>query len=304
MKNKKIVLGVIIFLLIIFVPLTVMGYFVRDKKNPLEENPNHEFFFKNKLWFYDDNDKLISSYECQTNNCDLAKLTIDDEEYGINYYKDGSLEKIKNNNYYTFIKDGALNYLYDVQNGRTLQKYLQIKNYNTNIKNDVYIIQNESNLWGAISIGETLNALVPFEYNFLGIKNNFDDDELKVDYFIALKDDKWFLVDKENTKISTEYDDTIIDYNNQYIITKKDNRVKVYSYVGVEYLETFYFNDYALYDNYIGLLTNDTIYIYDDLSSNYIKNIPITKTGKLTLEPKGNQVVIKLDDEVIDYVKL
>ena len=302
MKNKKMVLYTIIFLLIIFVPLTIMGFFVRGKENPLEENPNHEFFFENKLWFYDKNDELISKYECKTNKCDLAKLTIDDEEYGINYYKDGTLEKVENNNVYTFIADGALNYLYDVENGRALQKYLQIKNYNTKVKNDIYIIQNEDNLWGAISIGETLSALLPFEYDFLGIVNDFSEEELNVNYFIALKNDKWFLVDKENTMISSESDDPIIDYNDKFIITKADDRIKVFSYVGTEYLESYYFNDYALYDKYIGLVTNDTVYIYDDLEANYLKSIPIDTPGNLKLEPKGNQVLVKLDDEVIEYL--
>lgn len=302
MKNKKIVLGAIIFLLIIFVPLTIMGYFVKDKKNPLEENPNHEFYFENKLWFYDNNDKLISSYECQTNKCDLATLSIDDEEYGLNYYKEGTLKKVGNNNSYTFIGDGALNYLYDIKNGRALQKYLQIKNYNTKIKNDVYIIQNEKKLWGAISIEENLRALVPFDYEFLGIINNISNGELQLNYFVALKNGEWFLVDKENTKVSSELDSPIVDYNEEYIITKKDNRVKVYSYVGNEFLDTFYFNDYALYDKYIGLVTNDTIYIYNNLNSTYLKSIPNNKSGKLTLEPKGNQVVIKLNEEVIDYL--
>ncbi len=302
MKNKKIVLYTIIFLLIIFVPLTIMGMFVRDKKNPFDENPNHDFYYEKKLWFYDDNDKLISNYECQTNKCDLANLTIDDDEYDINYYKDGTLEKVENNNAYTFIRDGALNYLFDVNTGRSLQKYLQIKNYNTNLKNNLYIIQNENKLWGIISIGETLEALIPFEYNFLGILNNFDEDGLKTDNFIALKDDKWFLINKENMPISSKYEEPIVDYNDNFIITKKNNRIKIYNYEGREYLNNFNFTDYAIYDKYIGLITNNTIYIYNDLNSNYIKNIPVNKNGKLTLETKGNQVVIKLDDEVIDYL--
>ena len=302
MKNKKIVLGAIIFLLIIFVPLTAIGYFVKDKKNPLDENPNHDFYFEDKLWFYDNNDKLISKYECQTNKCDLAKLSIDDDEYDINYYKGGTLEKVENNNAYTFIVDGALNYLFDVQSGRSLQKYLQIKNYNTKLKNNLYIIQNENKLWGVLSIGETLESLIPFEYNFLGILNNFNEDELKTDIFIALKDERWFLINKENMPISSQYEEPIVDYNDNFVITKKNDRIKIYNYEGVEYLNTYNFTDYALYDKFIGLIANNTVYIYNDLNSNYIKNIPINRMGDLKLEAKGNQVVIKLDDEIIDYL--
>ena len=87
-----------------------------------------------------------------------------------------------------------------------------------------------------------------------------------------------------------------------FVITKKNDRIKIYNYEGVEYLNTYNFTDYALYDKYIGLIANNTVYIYNDLNSNYIKNIPINRMGDLKLEAKGNQVVIKLDDEIIDYL--
>ena len=302
MKDKKPVLITIVVLLLVFTPLTVISAFIKVGKNPLDENPGHDFHYDNKLWFYDENNKLISSYECKTAKCDLAVSTITDQEYGINYYQDGKLTKVNNNNKFTFIKDGALTYLINVSNGTVLQKYLQIKNYNTKVEDDIYILQNENKLWGSLSIGETLSAVIPFEYDFLAILNNTSDDYLKVDNFIALKDNKWSLIDKNNTKISDSYNEPIIDYNNKYIVTKQNNRIKIYNYEGLEYLSNLNFSDYALYNDYVGLVMNNMVYIYNDLNNNYLKNITINSTGKLMIEEKDNRIAIKIGDNIVDYL--
>ena len=305
MKDKKPVLITIVVLLLIFTPLTVISAFVKVGKNPLDENPGHDFYYENKLWFYDDNNELISKYECKTTKCDLATTTITDNEYGINYYKDGKLTKVNNNNKFTFIKDGVLTYLVNVSSGTALQKYLQIKNYNTKVEEDIYILQNENKLWGALSIGDALSPVIPFEYDFLGILNNVSDDYLKVNDSIALKHNRRCLIDKNDSIVSSYYNEPIIDYSSKYIITKANNRIKIYDYEGLEYLNNLNFSDYALYNDYIGLLMNNMVYIYNNLNSNYIKSININSTGstgKLTIREENNQIAVKIGDNIVSYL--
>ena len=302
MKDKKPVLITIVVLILIFTPLTVISAFIKVGKNPLDENPGHDFYYKDKLWFYDEDDKLISSYKCKTNKCDFATSTITDNEYGINYYQEGKLTKVSNNNKFTFIKDGVLNYLINVSSGTVLQKYLQIKNYNTKVESDIYLLQNENKLWGALSISDALSAVIPFEYDFLALLNNTSEDYLKVNNFIALKDNKWYLIDKNNSIISSYYNEPIVDYNDKYIITKKDNQFRIYNYEGLQYLNNFNISDYAIYNEYVGLISNNRVYIYNNISDNYIKNVPINKTGKLNIIADENKVVVKIDEEIIDYL--
>ncbi len=305
MKDKKPVIITIVVLLLIFTPLTVISAFVRVGKNPLDENPGHDFYYENKLWFYNENNELLSNYECRTVKCDLATTSITDGEYGINYYKDGKLEKVLNNNKFTFIKDGALTYLYNVTSGTVLKKYLQVKNYNTKLEDDIYIIQNEDKLWGALSIGEVLSAVIPFEYDFISILNNDVTSEyLKINNFIVFKDNKWYLIDKNNSVISSYYNEPIIDYNNNYIITKNNSKLRVFNYQGTEYLNNYNISDYAFYNNYFGAVINNNIYIYSDLNSNYIKSLSVTNNGKLKIESTDNQIAIKIGDNIIDYLNI
>ena len=131
-KYKKGSLTIIILLLIIVLPLTVVGIIYNNKQNNIE-NPNKEFYYDNKLYFYDNGGELIGKYECMYKNCDYAKISNQDDEYGINYYKN-SIEKIEIiNNQYAFIADYKDEQnsvmLYDVKNNSLYASYKSVKNY-------------------------------------------------------------------------------------------------------------------------------------------------------------------------------
>ena len=96
MSNKK-VLYTIIILLIIFFPLTVLGFIFKDKEFTYQDNndnPKHLPYYHNSLWFYD-NDELINKYSCQYERCTYLFPII--------------------NNKYVFINDGNI-HLYDIIN--------------------------------------------------------------------------------------------------------------------------------------------------------------------------------------------
>ena len=53
MKKSKLTLGLIIVLLILFLPLSVASFFLHKKyTTPVVINPKKEFKFENKLYFY------------------------------------------------------------------------------------------------------------------------------------------------------------------------------------------------------------------------------------------------------------
>lgn len=305
MKNKKVVLITIVILLCIFLPLTVIGFIFKDDKNLLDENPRHDLYYKGKVWFYDENDKLLSSYECQTEVCELSVPTIDDDTYGINYYK-GTISSVPvEDNSYTFITDGAVLYLYNVKNGTTLQSYKSIKNYNTKINNNNYILQNSDGLWGVLTVGSTLSSVLPFEYDFVGLINKVDDKGiLNSDKFIVLKDSKWYIVDSDNSAITGYIDDPIIDYTDEYVISKNSERIRIHSYQNFEYLTNYQIKDYALEDNYIAIVIDGFILIYNSLNTNYIKSIPLTTSGELDLEKEDNKLIVKINNEIIETIEL
>ena len=307
MENKRVSLIVIIILLCVFLPLAVIGIINKDGKNMLEENPNHEFSYKGHLWFYDESDEFLSKYECLTKVCELSSSTIDDSMYNINYYKDGVIKQVPViDGKYTFITDGELIYLYDVVHGSTLQSYKAIKNYNTKIANDTYILQNKDGLWGALSFGNGLDNPVKFEYDFVGLINNANSKgELLQEKYIVKKDSKWYLIDNENNSISGLFDNPIIDYTNDYIFSKTSNEIKIFSYENYEYLQNFKINDYILVDKYIGLITDTHLMIYSDLGGNRIKAYSLTNlNGNIKLELNNNKIDVKVNEELIESIEV
>ena len=310
MKNQKVVYISIIVLLIIFLPLTVIGFIFGNDKNLLDENPKHETYYKGKIWFYDDNGKFLSSYECQTEICEFTIPTIDDATYGINYYSDGSMERVQViDDKYTFITDGAVIYLYNVTNGTTLGTYKSVKNYNTKLENNTFIVQNQDGLWGALTIGNTLSSVLPFEYDFVGLKNNINADEtLNANKFIVRKNSKWHLVDTSDVEpnaITGEMDDPIVDYTDNYVISKNVNKVRIFSYENYEYLTNYNIKNYVLEDKYIGIITDNFLLVYDNLGANYLKNITLTGiNGEIDLELANGNLNVKADNEIIETIEV
>jgi len=307
MKNKKVVLITIIVLLCVFAPLTIFSFIFKDDRNLLDENPKHEQFYEDSIWFYDNGDKLISKYECQTKICDFSVPTIDDGTYNINYYKGGTMEKVSViDEKFTFITDGAKIYLYNITATITLNSYKAIKNYNVNLENNTYILQNEDGLWGAIKIGSSLGPVLPFEYDFIGLTDNLNEDNtLNVNKLIVLKENKWYIVDNTNNALSGYIDDPIIDYTDEYIFSKNGDRVRIFSYENFEYINNYQIKDYILEDKYIGIVTDNFLLIYDNLGTSYLKSITlVNNNGKIELEKVDNKLEVKVDNSIIETIEL
>lgn len=313
MLNKKSVLITIIVLLSVFAPLTIVGLLAKGNVSPLEENPNHETFYQGYMYFYDSSDKFLSKYECVTEVCEYTSSTIDDTEYdGFNYYKDGSEKSVSLiENRYTFITDGSLIYLYAANTGTTLQTYKALKTYSTSIENNTYIVQNDKGVWGALSLGQALGPVLPFEYSFIGLINDVNaDGTLNADKFVVKKDNSWYLVRSDSGEVDyvTEaLNRPIIDYNDYYIFTKNGemDNIHIYNYKGEEYLKELVIKEYIKVSDYTGIITDHILYLYKDFGTSAIRTYELTDGFKdVQLELKNNQIMIKINDKIVETVAL
>ena len=306
-KNNKIVLITIIVLLCIFAPLTIIGLLSRENISILEENPNHEMYYDGYIWFYDKEDKFLSKYECMTEICEYTNTTIDDGTYGINYYKEGKKNSVSLiNEKYAFITDGSVIYLYSADTGTTLQKYKEVKNYKTELENDAYIIKNDKDVWGVVKFANGLGAMLPFEYSFIGLKNDINEDgTLSTDKFIVQKDTKWYIVDNTGNAITGLIDDPIIDYTNDYVFSKNSDKVRIYGYENFEYLQNYDIKEYILIDSYIGIVTNNFVLVYNHLGESPLKTVSRTDaSSNVEIEKVDNKINIKINGEVKESVEL
>ena len=308
MENRKYALVLIILLLIIFVPLTIVGFIVNFNKQPVEENPNHELYYEGSLWFYDNNDKLLNKYECKTEKCDLANVMIDDDEYGINYYKDGNLDKIEySGSSHTFITDGDNTSLYDIVGNRTLLEIEGVKTYNTKLSNNLYIIKSK-NKWGVVRIDNKgindFRTIIPIEYDFIGLKNNeLTEDTLNADIFIVKQNAEWYLMNSSKVFITNSISTPIINYSNNYLVSKDADNYIIYKYDGERYYNNYIITNYALSGEYIAIVTNNVLAIFKDTT--LLNTYPLTDVNaKIELVNDESNLTIKVDENIVGTIAI
>lgn len=266
MRNKK-VLYTIIILLIIFIPLTILGFIFKNQAHTIEDdnvNPKHYPYYNHYLWFYD-NDKLISKYSCQNDRCTYLFPII--------------------NNKYVFILDGNI-HLYDINNGKVYHTYTNV----IDNLNNTYIVE-DNNLKGIIKVNDDIEELIPITYSVME-KDNFNLDLYKV------KDNNlWYIIDEDNKVLSNKLEQEIVNFNEQYLILNEQI---------IDYQNNSYFDinkeNVLVTKDIIGIIENNNLYIYEDLNSDYLKSYIVK--GKMSLNQTDDLLRIYSDDELLDMLAL
>lgn len=300
MRDNRYSLVIIILLLIIFFPLTIYGYIYRSN-NKIDDNPNHDMYYKGKVWFYNNSSELLGFYECKSEKCELAKSTIDDKKYNLNYYTDGTKEYInsKDDNY-VFIQDGEYVYLFDIKHNKVIQEYLKVNDYNTKIDSPIVIAQNKEEKYGVLYFSNNINLVLPFEYDFISLVNKVNqNNELISNKIVVLQNEKWSLVDNSGKKITSDYNNPITDYTDKYIITF-DKLYNIYDYEGNQFVSNLTIQKYIFENKYIGLVSNNKLYIYSDLNNNPLKEYNITSNSSVSLKYENSTLKIYDNNELID----
>lgn len=228
MKNRA-VLWVIVSLLVFNVLSAGYGFYLHMDSilNPPPDNPNKEFKYNNKLYFYGENGELISTYQCKNDYCGYAKNTIDDSQYNTNYYKGAVQSEIPLINYrYAFLVDDPIQdsenvILYDVVNQKEVRKLTGVKNYSIGINNQYMIVRDENVKWGVMKMNSNAGIIIDFKYDFLGLNSRVDSETgmLKSDSFIAFDNNGWKIISDSEADKSTYFFNAINDFYEDYIIT-------------------------------------------------------------------------------------
>lgn len=239
MKGDKGSLIIIIVLLVIFIPLTIIG-FLNNKE--VEENPSHLLYYEDKIWFYKE-DRLLGTYSCKVPSCTLASTNSEDDNlYGVNIYTSDDVNQVKVNNF-ALIRDENKIILYNVKTNTVIAKYNSLKNYN-NMLDYCAILENDSNKWGVLSYKEDISSVIPFEYDYIGVTNKVEDTYLNTNYYVVKKDNNWFIVDNTNNEISDYFNEVIMDYSvtDNYLVLVFKSSINVYSRSNKELIDTTSFN--------------------------------------------------------------
>lgn len=260
MKKNRVVLPLIIFLLLCFLPCAIYGLYFKFTETSEMGNPNHLHKFEGKLYYYDDKDELIGVYTCKNTNCDNALTTIDDEY--LKYYAGDNNTTDVFALEYAFIQDGDEIYLHNLRTNITITQLTSLKNYGTTIAGGEIIIKNANGLYGLFNMNNIAFDITP-TYDFLGLIDNFDGTNLHTDKLVALKDNFWFLIDEQDNILSSKNPDPIYYYDDNFIYHVNNGNYLIYRYDGTKVLEDLLINNFDTVNNYQIINAGGSVYIYD-----------------------------------------
>ena len=317
-KVQKGALFLIIFLLIIFVPLAGYGLFLK-LTGPGEttglDNVNHEFYFDNKLWFYQDDGTLLGTYGCKTSHCGYAVNTIADGEYGVNSAPVAEDEPIKIiNNRFAVLTDTSDTsvteaFIYDIVSGVSYQQaaYLSAKDYGIGISGNLLIVENASHQYGVIRLNDVITPVVPIQYTFIGLTDQKDENgKILADYFIVAKENGWRLIDQNGAMLTSEILEAIVDYTGTYLITRsEEGYYHLLDYNNNSILsEDFSYLSFT--DKYLNCFTTtNEFYVYDIANQEIVsQTYTIDEDDEvLTTVDPNNNVVISINNEVVETIE-
>lgn len=317
-KVQKGALFLIIFLLIVFVPLAGYGLFLKItgsvEKTSLD-NPNHDFYFDNKLWFYQDNGTLLGTYECKTSHCGYAVNSVTDNEYGLNSLEASADEPIKIiNNRYAILTDSEDTsvsevFVYDIVNKMSYQQasYLSAKDYGVGISGNLLIVENASHQYGVIRLDNIIAPLVPIQYTFIGLTNQKDEEgKILADYFVVANEDGWRLIDQNGAMLTGEILEPIVDYTGTYLITRSDEGYYHLLDYNNNSILSEDFSYLSFTDKYLNCFTmTNEFYVYDIANQEIVsQTYTIDEDDEvLSTVDTNNNIVISINNDVVETIE-
>ncbi len=310
MKNRKITLGAIIFLLIVFLPITIFSTIKHiESLHPVVENPTHEFRYEGKLYFYD-GDELLGKYTCETEACDYASTRVE-SAYPLNEKEVPEDTKLPiAGKRFVFIQDSLEEdppiLLYDLSLNRTIATYKEVKNYGVGIDNDYYILKDEKDLWGVVSFEEGIAVYLPFQYDYIGLTENVNTETEKVasDIFAVLKNNTWQLVDVNGATFTDPLNNAIINYNSEYIVLENNGQMQLVDYKNSIVLDNYkYINFYNVYLEVIDPFNQ--FYLYDLAAKSRISDAYLVNSiDDIELNIVDNEIQITYEGEMKETIAI
>lgn len=303
MKDKKTLITIII-LLIIFLPMSIYGTMIKiqNRNVVVDDNPNKELVYKDKLYFYD-NGVLLGKRNCK-GECGKAVSEINDTTYGINYYRLGKEEipTLLSNNY-TLFKENDMTVLYNIDTEMDVLSFDTIKTYNVEQTNPIIIIK-VNGKYGVISL-ETMMPIISYQYDFIAIPNRAQNGILDTSKFIAKNGFYWYLLDSNGNYDHEPYREPIVDFNSKYVVVKNQSEYKIYDSEKNEHLSEIAKKGVYCLGEYILILTEtNNLMVYEDLNNPALKILTLTTYNTIDFDYKVTKIDIYIDDNFNQSIDL
>ena len=297
-KNNKMTLVMAIILTIIALPLAVISTYGR-----ILYPPNAPLACDIKL-------TGGACYTCTNKDgyCNYAYNYVNDSKYALNYYK-GTNNFITFSEGYVFLMDTPLTFnvnnnteypktiMYGITNNNKLE-VTGLNNYGIGFNGDYYIGIMDNGKYTLFRVNQLAQRAIEDEYDFIGAAGHLIDGKLDSSKFAVLKNNKWQLINTENTALTSEFENPIYDYSDYAVALYNETSNKYYlvnfqneSLMNRNFDEVFFYKDIVLG------VSDNTLYIYDSASNRILSStITISSPDDISVLEETDYIDISIND--------
>lgn len=297
-KNNKMTLVMAIILTIIALPLAVISTYGR-----ILYPPNAPLACDIKL-------TGGACYTCTNKDgyCNYAYNYVNDSKYALNYYK-GTNNFITFSEGYVFLMDTPLTFnvnnnteypktiMYGITNNNKLE-VTGLNNYGIGFNGDYYIGIMDNGKYTLFRVNQLAQKAIEDEYDFIGAAGHLIDGKLDSSKFAVLKNNKWQLINTENTALTSEFENPIYDYSDYAIALYNETSNKYYlvnfqneSLMNRNFDKVFFYKDIVLG------VSDNTLYIYDSASNRILSStITISSPDDISVLEETDYIDISIND--------
>ena len=297
-KNNKMTLVMAIILTIIALPLAVISTYGR-----ILYPPNAPLACDIKL-------TGGACYTCTNKDgyCNYAYNYVNDSKYALNYYK-GTNNFITFSEGYVFLMDTPLTFnvnnnteypktiMYGITNNNKLE-VTGLNNYGIGFNGDYYIGIMDNGKYTLFRVNQLAQRAIEDEYDFIGAAGHLIDGKLDSSKFAVLKNNKWQLINTENTALTSEFENPIYDYSDYAVALYNETSNKYYlvnfqneSLMNRNFDKVFFYKDIVLG------VSDNTLYIYDSASNRVLSStITISSPDDISVLEETDYIDISIND--------
>ena len=297
-KNNKMTIVMAIILTVIALPLAVISTYGR-----ILYPPNAPLACDIKL-----TDGACYTCTNKEGYCNYAYNYVNDSKYALNYYKCTN-NFITFSKGYVFLMDTPLTF--NVNNNIEYPKTIMystasnsklevtgLNNYGIGFNGDYYIGIMDNGKYTLFRINQLAQKAIEDEYDFIGAAGHLVDGKLDSSKFAVLKNNKWQLINTENTALTSEFENPIYDYSDYAVALYNETSNKYYlvnfqneSLINRNFDKVFFYKDIVLG------VSDNTLYIYDSASNRILSSaITISSPDDISILEETDYIDISINN--------
>lgn len=283
-KRLIIIFGILLLICLSTLIVLLVKNFKKNDETKIKEDivleADNYRYENGTLIFLDSDSKELGKYECKNKDEKLCYVSYVENDENLDISKkvteDNEILPIRSSillNNYVYVNDSKKDdeiFLINIKESDVIEEFTAVKTYSQIL--NYAIVKDYTGSYGLVSFNEEgYTKLFDLTYDYLAI-NTEDKSENK--YIIASKDGRNYLLDYEENIISKAINEQIVNYNNNFIVTKNNDFYHLYDYKNNKVINKD-FKYIKLFDDFVTLVDDNGLSFIDN-KKNKLNEVPVS----------------------------